>query len=95
MLTNTFGLKMKNLDKAAETTEEYPWMGLKYNELFYNMRTGEVWTVKQVSVNHVAQTEYDNPSIVKIGNLTSKLSEQQLAIKIYRNLLKTGRIKKA
>lgn len=95
MLTNTFGLKMKNLDKAAATTEEYPWMGLKYNELFYNIRTGEVWTVKQVSVNHVAQTEYDNPSIVKIGNLTSKLSEQQLAIKIYRNLLKTGRIKKA
>ena len=39
MLTNTFGLKMKNLDKAAATTEEYPWMGLKYNELFYNMRT--------------------------------------------------------
>lgn len=95
MFTNTFGLKMVGLREAADSTEEYGWNGLKYNELFYNMRTGDVWTVRQVSVNHVAQTEYKNPSIVKIGNITSKLSEQQVAIKIYRGLLKTGRITKA
>lgn len=91
-MINTFGLKMSGLQEAASSTDEYGWNGLQYKELFYNMRTGKVWTVHQISVNHVAHTEYDNPSVIKIGNITSRLSEQQLAIKIYRGLQRAGRI---
>lgn len=94
-MVNTFGLKMDGLRTAAMSTDDYGWRGLHYNELFYNMRTGKVWTVHQVCVNHIACTEYNNPSIVKIGNLTDRLSEQQMAVKIYRGLLKSGRITRA
>lgn len=95
MRTNTFGLKMDGLTATAQTLEDYGWNGLQYNELFYNMRTGKVWTVHQVSLNHTLQTEYNNPSIVKIGNVTDKLTEQQLAIRVYRGLQKAGRITRA
>jgi len=94
-MVNTFGLKMAGLAEAARSTDEYPWCGLHYDEIFYNVRTGKVWTIHQIAINHAAQTEYDNPSIVKIANNTSRLSEQQLAVKIYRGLLKTGRITRA
>lgn len=94
-MVNTFGLKMSGLAEAARSTDEYPWCGLHYDEIFYNVRTGKVWTIHQIAINHAAQTEYDNPSIVKIANNTSRLSEQQLAVKIYRGLLKTGRIARA
>lgn len=94
-MVNTFGLKMDGLAEAARSTDEYPWCGLHYDEIFYNVRTGKVWTIHQIAINHAAQTEYDNPSIVKIANNTSRLSEQQLAVKIYRGLLKTGRIARA
>ena len=51
-MVNTFGLKMDGLRTAAMSTDDYGWRGLHYNELFYNMRTGKVWTVHQVCVNH-------------------------------------------
>lgn len=93
-MTNTYGLKMDGLSAAAMSTDNYGWNGLRYNELFYNIRTGKVWTVHQVSVNHVASTEYNNPSIVKIGNLTDQVSEQKIATKIYRGLIRAGRIER-
>lgn len=95
MVTNTFGLKMDGLAQAAAATEDYGWRGLRYNELFYNMRTGKVWLVKQTSLNQAACTTYDNPSIVKIGNLTDQYTEQKLAVRIYRGLIKQGRIRKS
>ena len=94
-MINTFGLKMTGLSEAAKSTNEYPWCGLHYDELFYNIRTGKVWTVHQVSLNHASETEYDNPSIIKVGNCTSRLTEQQLAVKIYRGMQKAGRITRA
>jgi hypothetical protein len=95
MVTNTFGLKMDGLGAVSQSLEEYGWNGLQYNELFYNVRTGKVWVIKQIAVNHTAETIYNNPSVIKIGNVTSKLSEQQLAIKVYRGMLKHGRITRA
>ena len=95
MTTNTFGLKMTGLRDAADSTEDFGWNGLNYNELFYNMRTGKVWTVRQCSVRHTAETEYNNSSVIKIGNLTDRYSEQQLAIKVYRGMQKHGRITRA
>lgn len=95
MRTETFGLRMTGLRDAADSTEDFGWNGLNYNELFYNMRTGKVWMVRQCCIGHTAETEYNNPAIVKIGNVTDKLSEQQLAIKVYRGIQKQGRITRA
>ena len=95
-MIETFGLKMDGLAETAQSTGEYPWRGLDYDEIFYNIRTGKVWSIHRVSAIRTATTEYDNnPSVVKIANNTSKLSEQQLATKIYRGLLKAGRITRA
>lgn len=93
-MVDTFGLKMVGLKEAANATAEYAWRGLYYDEIFYNIRTGKVWLVHRVSVNRTSPSEYENQSVVKIANNTSKLSEQQLAVKIYRNLVKSGRIQR-
>jgi len=76
---NLHGLTIKGLKKASSETEDYGSYSGRYNEIFYDRATGEVWTVFQYSLQQNFWTEYHDPDIIKIGNTTSHLTMQQLA----------------
>lgn len=76
---NKHGLKMIGLRKAAASTEDYGVNSSMYDELFYNVKTGEVWTVFQCSPGWCSWTEYHDPNIVKICNIIHHMTMQEIA----------------
>ena len=85
-MVNTHNLKMVNLDKASEETCNWKLRSGGYTEIFYNMETGEVWTVDQVDIGHNSYTVYHDPEIIKIGETERKMTEQQIADAIFRTI---------
>lgn len=73
------GLKMTGLRKAAASTGNYGGNSSMYDELFYNFKTGEVWTVFQCSLGWNAWTKYHDPHIVKICNTSRHMTMQEIA----------------
>ena len=72
------GLRIQGLKKASGDTENYcPYSG-KYNEIFYNVETGCVWTKFQFSLGQNSSTRYDNPAIIKICNTTRHLTMSEI-----------------
>lgn len=76
---NTHGLKIKELRKASGKTENYGAYSDRYNEIFYDRVTGEVWTIFQVSLGQNWWTEYHDANIIKIGNTQHHMTMQQIA----------------
>ena len=83
---NKHGLKMVGLRKAAASTGDYGVYSSMYDELFYNVKTGEVWTVFQCSLGWNSWTEYHDPNIVKICNTSRHMTMQEIADEINRVL---------
>lgn len=76
---DTHGLKITGLKKASGETENHGAYSGKYNEIFYNTNTGEVWTEFQYSLGSNSWTVYDDPAIIRIGETSSHLTMQQIA----------------
>ncbi|MFR2204088.1 MAG: hypothetical protein ACLS6Q_09775 [Christensenellaceae bacterium] len=78
---NTHGLKMVGLKKASGSTVNYTDAGW-YDEVFYDMGTGEVWTVFQCSLGCNFETVYHDKDIIKICNTDRHMTMQQIADRI-------------
>lgn len=76
---NTYGITIKGLKKASGNTMDYGEYSGKYDELFFDKATGEVWTVFQCSLGYNSWTEYHDSNIIKLGNITKHLTMQQIA----------------
>lgn len=83
---NTHGFKMTGLKKASGNTEYYPTRSGMYNELFYDVITGEVWTVFQCSLGHNSWTEYHDSNVRKICNTDEHMTMQEIADMIRDNM---------
>lgn len=79
-MLNTHGIKMTGIKAAAGATKGLQgcYNGV-YEELFYDRRTGEVWTVTQASFGHNSWTEYHDKQIIKICNLDDHKTMQEIA----------------
>lgn len=86
MKVNTHGIKMKGLKKSSGATQNYGFYSGKYDEIFYDKSTGEVWTVFQCSLGHNSWTEYHSKDIVKICNASTHMTMQQIADAIANRL---------
>ena len=75
---NTHGLNMRGLRQACSKTENYPTNGL-YNEIFYNIATGSVWTVLQYSLGRNSWTKYDDPDVIWVCDTSHHMTMQQIA----------------
>ncbi len=76
---DTHGLKIIGLKRASGATKDYgPYDG-RYNEIFYNRATGEVWTVFQYSLGQNSWSVYHDSNIIKIENTTRHMTMQDLA----------------
>ena len=73
------GFKMIGLREASSSTGDYGINSSMYDELFYNLKTGEVWTVFQCSLGWNSWTEYHDKDIVKICNTSRHMTMQEIA----------------
>ena len=83
---NTHGLTITDLKKASAETKNYGCYSDKYNEVFYDIGNGEVWTKFQVSLGHNNWTEYHDPNVIKICNTSRHMSMQEIADAIYERV---------
>lgn len=87
MKINTHGLKMGGLKAAAGDTKNLGvYYSSEYVELFYGRSNGEVWTRYQCSLGQNTWTQYHDKDVVKICNLSSKTTMQEIADKIAEKL---------
>ena len=82
---NMHNLPLRGIRKASGNTINYTDPA-KYDEIFYNRRTGEVWTVYQYDLAHNWWTEYHDPDIIKIGETSRHLTMQEIADLIYEKM---------
>lgn len=88
---NTHGLFLKGIRVASGNTCVYGFNDGRYNELFYDLSTGEVWTVFHSSLGQNSWTDYHDNDTLKICNTTSHMSMQEIADRIYNELKMAGR----
>ena len=83
-MVDKHGLKMIGL-KAVASDTKWAMLGRSgcYLELFYNKKTGRVWTIEQCSLGHNTWTVYEDKAVIKIGNIESRLSMQKIADTIH------------
>lgn len=71
---------MKGIRKVCGATKGLMgYYSPEYLELFYDRSSGEVWTVYQYSLGHSTWTQYDDEDIIKISNLSSAKTMQEIA----------------
>lgn len=80
---NTYGLKIIGLKNASGNTEDYSFSSGMYDEIFYNVETGEVWTVFHCSIGRNSWTEYHNPNIRRICFTDKHMTMQEIADAIH------------
>lgn len=80
---NLHGLAIKGLKKASGETQDYGYYDGRYDEVFYDISTGEVWTKFQYSLGQNSWTEYHDANVIKICNATRHMTMQELADAIY------------
>lgn len=87
MKINTHGLKMTGLKYASGDTKGLGgYYSGEYVELFYDRPTGEVFTRYQYSIGQNTWTKCHDKDVVKICNLSSKTTMQEIADKIAAKL---------
>lgn len=71
--------KYKNIQTTLDKLPRYDRKNGYYVEIFYDTEEDEVWGIAQYSLGFNGWTEYRrNPEIVKIGNFTHKVSQNEL-----------------
>lgn len=83
---DTHGIKIKGLKKASGNTENYGYYSGKYDEVFYDRKTGEVWTVSRYSLGQNTWAVYDDPNVIKVCNASNHMTMQEIADMIYQRL---------
>lgn len=80
MKVNTHGLKMTGLKATSgETKGLRGYYTGNYIEIFYDRATGEVWGNYQVSLGQNTWTQYDDPNVIKICNVSEPRTMQEIA----------------
>lgn len=82
MKVNKYGLNIKGLKKVSGETENYRCYSPAYNEIFYNMESGELWSKYQYSLGQNWWTQYDDGNIIKVCNTQKHLTMQELADRV-------------
>ena len=82
MKINTHGLKMTGLKKASGATCNYGDYSPKYDQIFYDRFTGEVWTVFHWSIGGNSWTEYDDEEVIWICDARHHMTMQRIADEI-------------
>lgn len=82
-MLNLHGLKIKGLKKASGETETYTQRDGRYNEIFYDRESGEVWTMFQCCLGQNSWTQYHNKNIIKVCNTSKHMTMQEIADAIY------------
>lgn len=82
-MLDSHNLVIKGIKKASGATSNWWPCSGGYTEIFYNTKTGEVWTVDQVSFGQSTYTVYDDPSVIKVTNTEVKMTMQEIADAIY------------
>ena len=71
--------KYKNIQTTLDKLPRYGRKNGYYVEIFYDTEEDKVWGIAQYSLGFNSWTEYRrNPEIVKIGNFTHKVSQNEL-----------------
>ena len=85
--TNTHDYKITGLRKIAGDSRQLKGIyDGAYLELFYNKENGKAWTVYQYSLGQNIWTEYHDPTIVKICNISEPHTMQEIADMIVTEL---------
>ena len=79
MAINTYGLKITGIKKASGNTIDWNPRSGGYTEIFYDSKTGEVWTIDQVSLGHNSWTTYRDPAVIKVCDTDTHMTMQQIA----------------
>lgn len=83
-MINTYGMKMTGLKKVAtETKSLQGYFSGSYLQLNYDKSTGEVFTNYHYSLGQNSWSEYHDPNVKFICNLSSPCTMQQIADHIY------------
>ncbi|MCI6255956.1 MAG: hypothetical protein MR648_05100 [Clostridiales bacterium] len=80
---NYHGLNIKGLRKASGSTVNWSPRSGGYDEIFYDLSTGEVWTITQVSLGCNSWTEYHDRNVIKICNTSRHMTMQEISDAIY------------
>ena len=78
-MINKHGLKISGLKAASGMTKNYGYYSGSYIEIFYDTETGEVWGKYQYSIGQNNWTQYDDPAVIKIGNVSTHMTMQEIA----------------
>lgn len=80
---NYHGLKIQGIRKASGSTGNWAPRSCGYDEIFYDLSTGDVWTIPQVSLGCNSWTEYHDKNIIKICNTFRHMTMQEISDAIY------------
>lgn len=90
--TNTHGLKMQNLKKAASATKGLEgWASPWYIQLSYDTEDGEIIATPHYDLGHWEHNQFHSPTIVDIANISDPMTMQEIADMIYNELTERGR----
>lgn len=81
---NRHGLKMVGLRSASGNTINWSPRSGGYTEVFYDMDSGDVWTVDQVSLGHNSWTEYRSRDILRVCDTERHMTMQEIADMIHK-----------
>lgn len=79
MTVNTHNLKMIGLKKASGETRNYGDYSDRYDEILYNLATGEITTRYHVSLGQNSWTQISDPDVIRICNAQRHMTMQQIA----------------
>lgn len=70
-------IKIKGIKKVSGNTKDYGYSG-RYEEVFFDKATGEIWSISQWSLGQNSWTEYYDTNIVKLVNATRHYTMAEL-----------------
>ena len=84
MKTNTYGMKMTGLRKAAgETKGLRGYYSGSYVQISYDQDTGEILTDYHYSLGQNSWSEYHDPAVITVCNASKPMTMQQIADEIF------------
>ena len=83
MKVDKHGLKMIGLKRASGQTFDFGDYSPQYCEIFYNTKTGDVWTVYHYSVGRNSWSHPLDPAVEKICTTDRHMTMQEIADAIF------------
>lgn len=80
MKLNTYGIKMHGLKTVSgESKSLKGFFHGGYLELFYDIKSGDIWSIYQYSYGHNLWTVYHDDNVIRLGNIYTSHTMQELA----------------